>query len=666
MNRLNRFTLVVLLFVVLLFSGCFWGKSNQSGLLTIELSDPNPQTASRELFLRETNGKEDSMLVPFSGPRVSVDLPKGIWDLWVWARDSDGRVVGVGEVKRITGGRASVLNLALRSVFDGRIPPEIKNVTWDYRPWGAQINWNVVGDTYQNDEWQIWRSKDGKSWFKIGDTFGGNLSFVDRNTSTKDFRYGVRFADQSPTGYVGPLVLGTGPIWQGVEITWEFKHDFPAFSGRTFGLMTSLGEAYEREYNDLIVHFTSSAAYLRRMDLLQKAGLVIKEEMPFLDVVLAEPSFASELSLAEWSTYSGPDFFVEPNWVVQTESFAPSFKASWPAYLEAIRVPQAQNHVNWHGEIRVAVLDTGLLPSRLPTGTKVVPGYNFVGKNYTTIDDYHGVYHGTDVAKVITEVAPQMTIQPIKVLGSDGRGADFNVALGLLYAAGIGDNPKNPTPAHIVNLSLGQVVPSQVLQNAIEAASQRGVIVVAASGNAKSGKSPWGVMYPAAYPEAIAVGAVSLEPGGPSRVYYSHYGYGLDLVAPEWTSQGTSFSTPMVTGVAGLMLGSGLPASHVRTILARTSIDLGAPGWDEHYGHGLVNAEWAVANITSFDLIIKDRWTDRVVKQEKIPLKGDSVYLKLPLGEYLVEARLNNFTARKNAVIAGDYGEAIHLVLQEP
>ncbi len=132
-----------------------------------------------------------------------------------------------------------------------------------------------------------------------------------------------------------------------------------------------------------------------------------------------------------------------------------------------------------------------------------------------------------------------------------------------------------------------------------------------------------GISYPAAYPESIAVGATT---NFDCRSHYSQYGPELDLVAPSsggffnlgidttdrmgsagYTTGnyfsgfgGTSAATPLVAGIAGLMLSRNpdLTAAEVREILLRTTDEVGLEpnltSRDDRYGFGRVNAHRAV------------------------------------------------------------------------
>jgi hypothetical protein len=205
--------------------------------------------------------------------------------------------------------------------------------------------------------------------------------------------------------------------------------------------------------------------------------------------------------------------------------------------------------------------------------------------------------HGTHVAGIvaakrnnavgISGIAPAQILS-VRVLNGDGVGFQDDVADGITWAVNNG--------AKIVNLSLGGPADS-VLQTAVQNAWNNGVILVAASGNNGTNS----ISYPAAYPEVIAVGALT---EANSRAAYSNYGAGLALVAPGSNIlsalpdseygflSGTSMAAPHVTGVAALLLAhrSSLTNSQVRDILQSSADDLGASGRDDFFGYGRVNA----------------------------------------------------------------------------
>lgn len=178
-----------------------------------------------------------------------------------------------------------------------------------------------------------------------------------------------------------------------------------------------------------------------------------------------------------------------------------------------------------------------------------------------------------------------------------------------------------------------------------------GVILVAGAG---SENQPH-LLYPAAYPEVIAVGAtnsgwVSGEFKTPTRGSYSNYGDPNLLMAPGGAGDhliystyidgvyyglpiasmtGTSMAAPHVTGVIGLMVANGIHHSSIRDILERTAMKIGEP---YEYGHGLVNAYWAVQAVESVRVLQGLRSGNRITEV------AEEMDVLLPAqGEYTME-----------------------------
>jgi subtilisin family serine protease len=141
--------------------------------------------------------------------------------------------------------------------------------------------------------------------------------------------------------------------------------------------------------------------------------------------------------------------------------------------------------------------------------------------------------------------------------------------------------------------------PNKLLERSIEAAARRGVVMVAAVGNDGPFAAP---RFPAAYAQVIAVTAVDTQ-----AVVYRRavQGAHVDLAAPGvavWTARagsadgrvqsGTSFAAPFVTAAAALAMARAPRAGAValRRELERGARDLGAPGVDPVFGHGLLQA----------------------------------------------------------------------------
>jgi serine protease len=288
-----------------------------------------------------------------------------------------------------------------------------------------------------------------------------------------------------------------------------------------------------------------------------------------------------------------------------------------------VNMPEAWDVSTGEG-VTVAIIDTGVNPfgrdSFGPVGaSRVVRGYNAIVGIPGGID-FEG--HGTHVAGVVGQetdngtgvagIAYGANILPVKSLSIFGVGVDSWIIRGIRWATDQG--------ADVINLSLGSFDDSQAFEDAVNYAYENGVTVVAAAGNSGDGE----VMYPAAYENCIAVGAVNYI-----KVItdYSNYGDALDLVAPGgdnnldlngdgyadgilqenfgffglnwgfWYYAGTSFASPHVAGIAALVksIHPDYGPDEIRQVLQDTAQDLGDPGWDARYGHGLVDAYAAVS-----------------------------------------------------------------------
>jgi subtilisin family serine protease len=237
----------------------------------------------------------------------------------------------------------------------------------------------------------------------------------------------------------------------------------------------------------------------------------------------------------------------------------------------------------------VAVVDTGVDIRHPALAGRCLQGWNAVDGS-TDVSDAEG--HGTHVAGKIAGVAPRpedggvapwVSVLPIKAADFHGRFTDGSIAAGIRHAIARG--------ARVVNLSLRSDVPLPLTADAIAAARQAGVLVIAASGN--EGRNA--VTYPAAYPGVLVVG--SAEGGVRSR--FSNGGTRLDLVAPGERVRsaeagtfrersGTSMASPQVAAAAALVMARNphWTAEQVADWLRLTARDRGAPGRDGDFGAG--------------------------------------------------------------------------------
>ena len=219
--------------------------------------------------------------------------------------------------------------------------------------------------------------------------------------------------------------------------------------------------------------------------------------------------------------------------------------------------------------IKVAVIDTGIdiAHPAFAGHLDVASGWDYVGGDAIPQEEnwassgYSASYgHGTAVAGVILQVAPNATIVPFRVLNPNGSGRLSNIIMAVNDATKYG--------AKVINMSLGTSKASVALSTAIKSAISSGVMVVASSGNSGDDN----VSYPARYaPDMqlalggglISVGSISL---GDKKSSFSTCGLSLDMLAPgeavvttfpnaQLTSAtGTSFAAPMVSGAVALAM----------------------------------------------------------------------------------------------------------------
>jgi serine protease len=342
---------------------------------------------------------------------------------------------------------------------------------------------------------------------------------------------------------------------------------------------------------------------LDKMDV--DTGGIIKYKAPAGKSVQEMVEYYNSLPEIEWA---------EPNtkYYLTTIPDDSKYTEQWGhinVNLEAAWDLQEESYVNY--STTVAVIDSGIIPDHPDLKVNIIPGYDFVDGDNDPTDEtpLDKGSHGTHVAGIIGAATNNSTgvagvnwnvdILPLRVFNSSGTA--YNISKAIYYAIDRG--------ADIINLSLGGPSSSDAIHGAIQTAVEAGVVVCAASGN--GGEAD--LLYPAAHPETIAVGAVN---SNNKRAYYSNYGFELDLVAPGGSYQkdggilstwgyyeggqavsdynhlqGTSMATPYVSGVASLLIANGVSGYRVKDRLRNTAVDLGD---SVEYGWGLVDAYGAL------------------------------------------------------------------------
>jgi subtilisin family serine protease len=259
----------------------------------------------------------------------------------------------------------------------------------------------------------------------------------------------------------------------------------------------------------------------------------------------------------------------------------------------------------------VAVLDTGVDLQHPDLMNKISSsGRDFVNGDFDASDDHgHGTYIAgiigadTDNGQGIAGVAWNCLILPVKVLDNQAVGEYSKIAQGIIWAADNG--------ASVINLSLGYTEHSTTLRDAVKYAYDKGVVLVAGTGNTGGP-----VEYPAAYDAyCLAVAATDYNDARPA---WSNFGSEVDVAAPGVSifstvprgyygpgsvdygfASGTSASAAHASGLAALIISLKpfLTVNQVMDVIRFSADDVNAEtylGKDEFLGYGRINMEKAL------------------------------------------------------------------------
>ena len=279
-------------------------------------------------------------------------------------------------------------------------------------------------------------------------------------------------------------------------------------------------------------------------------------------------------------------------------------------------------------------------------------GWNFVNANNRPWD-FDG--HGTVVTGIIAAahndtgiagINPRAEIMVLKAVNDFGATRASFLAEAIVYAVDNG--------ARVINISVGGPGRSRMEQAAIEYAAREGAVVIAAAGNEGIELTDYG---PGGNDGVLTIGATHIDDRAAA---FSNYGDAVDLAAPgvdvlslraRFTDanfrpavetegadryvlganvvgsdkrylrvSGTSFSTPIVSGIASLLIGRNpsMPAREVERILKLTAEDVDLLGNDRYTGYGMVDASAALGIETGFAI------TAEITGISKVPAEAPS------------------------------------------
>jgi subtilisin family serine protease len=318
--------------------------------------------------------------------------------------------------------------------------------------------------------------------------------------------------------------------------------------------------------------------------------------------------------------------------------------------FQVMKVLEAWESYNPIEEVTVAIVDSGVDLKHPELRSRLIEGKNFMNEGEPPVDTSG---HGTHVAGLVGAVtnnkmgiasaAEKVKIMPVKVF--EGKTTYMSTVIkGIRYAADNG--------ADIINLSLGSYSNMQALEDAIDYAVDKGALVVGAAGN----DDEHAVLYPATYPDVLAVGSV--DSATLAKSTFSNYGDTVNVSAPgttifsTWmggyeTLDGTSMSTAIVSSISAMVKQQYpfLKGMQVKDVLENSTTPLPEV---ERLGTGLINAEKALSyvqtknrhyGLTSVETAVeisKNGWTS--LQEKELTIGGNKLY-----GSFVVLASGDSF-----------------------
>lgn len=365
---------------------------------------------------------------------------------------------------------------------------------------------------------------------------------------------------------------------------------------------TGLIQQKKRQEKYKIIGFNDEVTAEESEGILANHGIKIKKHLPLANACLC---LVDEISSGFKSLTADNNIeFIEDDFIAKIQML-PSVTAplkiksqSIPWGISKIEAPSVWKRSQGEG-IKVGIIDTGI-------DCKHPDLKDNIKEAYCVIDDFQADDdngHGTHVAGIIAAldnnigvvgVAPKADIYSVKAFDQKGRGRISDIIDALNWCV--------ENKVHVINMSFGFSIKSRALERAIQAAHKHNIIMVAAAGNSGGSDS---VLYPAKYPEVIAVAASDNKD---KAADFSSSGPEVNIIAPgvdissTYINQdykplsGTSMACPHVAGACALLMSiSGTNAESVKNVILSTAKDIGLP--EETQGVGLVNVSAAVSKI---------------------------------------------------------------------
>lgn len=274
-------------------------------------------------------------------------------------------------------------------------------------------------------------------------------------------------------------------------------------------------------------------------------------------------------------------------------------------WITQIKIPEAWDNIVGNPSIKIAIVDSGVSPDHPDLSTNVTEWKNFSSSNSSYDLDGHGTWVGgviaaiTNNARGVASSTYSSKIMSLKAIDDNGQGTESNISEGIKWAADNG--------AKIINLSLGSRNNSSLVESAVNYAWNKGAIIIAGAGNDNTSLPS----YPAKFSNVFSVASTNRND---LKASFSNFGNWVDIAAPGveilstgyWMDdpnniknvyaegEGTSISTPMVSGIAALILSKNpnLTNQQVIKILCDTADRVTGTG--NYWTCGRVNAHKAI------------------------------------------------------------------------
>ena len=350
-----------------------------------------------------------------------------------------------------------------------------------------------------------------------------------------------------------------------------------------------------------IIGFKSGLALRKGQYLVETHGIKVKKHLPLINGCLCE--VAADISAYQNLADDPMIEFIEDDsegkiQVMPTLSLDIKKQGQeTPWGVEKIGAPTVWKDIRGEG-VRVGIIDTGIDLSH-PDLNNNIKKTGWVLDCQNIIDDNgHGSHVAGTIAALDNEigvvgVAPKVEIYAVKAFSKSGRGNISDVIEGLNWCV--------ENKVKVINMSFG-FKNNKALEKAIKEVYKRNIVLVAAAGNSGGNNS---VMYPARYPEVIAVAASNSDD---KVAWFSSGGTEVDMMAPGAgilstyknggykSMSGTSMACPHVTAACALILSkNNLDPKGVKEALIKTSKDMGYSKLKQ--GAGLIDISKAIKNV---------------------------------------------------------------------